>query len=139
MDKAERLKKHRLDIMNALGVPEEIQLKMVPATATDQDLDYFMGTFSGPQWQYLDSQGLINRGYCPLCGQDEIGTSHFRTNVYSRVKEFLCEDCYKRTDVGNPNLMEAKYPGFKRRYYTWKLIKWVFIALALYTLVKLVT
>jgi len=81
--------------------------------------DYFLGQFYGPDKDHLDSLGLINRGFCPICGREGIGTQHSRRMVFSKAVEYLCKNCYDRT---NPH---ATIPGYTRRYRTAKLIMWV--------------
>ncbi len=78
----------------------------------------FIGWFTGPERDYLDALGLINRGFCPICGISPIGIDHPRRTVNSTAVEYLCEDCWTET---NPHL---NVPGYTRRYYTAKLVIW---------------
>jgi len=100
------------DICSALGIPFSDEM------VTD---DFHLGAFSGQQRDYLDSLGLINRGFCPLCGLEGIGTEYKRTLLYSSAVEYLCQECYGRT---NPH---ATIPGYTRRYYTAKVGCWAVI------------
>ncbi len=90
--------------------------------------DYFLGRFSGPQRDYLDTIGLINREFCPLCGYQPIGKGYYRRLVDSAAVEYLCKECYKRT---NPHLT---IPGYTQRYLAVKAISWL-VALGLIGLI----
>jgi hypothetical protein len=91
------------EISRALGVP------FTEHMVTD---DFYLGSFSGQQRDLLDSVGLINRGFGPLCGREPIGREHYRTLLYSNAIEYLCKECYDRT---NPH---KTIPGYTGRYYT---------------------
>lgn len=108
IENLENVRRHRQDICKAMGV--EFTDDMI----TD---DYFLGTFYGPDKDRLDSLGLINRGFCPICGREPIGTEYHRRMVFSKAVEYLCKQCYDRT---NPH---ATIPGYTRRYRTAKFMQ----------------
>lgn len=113
----ENVKKHRQDICKALSIEFSDDMLID---------DYFLGRFLGRHRDYLDSLGLVNRGFCPLCGDQPVGNEYYRGYVHSKVVEYLCEECYKNT---NPHLIN---PGYTRRYYTAKIVIWlVYIGLLL--------
>lgn len=109
---AANVRRHREDICKALGIP------FTEDMLTD---DYFIGRFLGEQRDFLDSQGLLNRGFCPLCGNEPIGTEHKRGLAYSRAVEYLCGECYERT---NPH---STIPGYTARYYAVKSVVWIIV------------
>ena len=109
MKNVENVRKYRKQIYEALGVELEEE---------DMNTDYFLGRFMGQQIDYLDSLGLINCGICPLCGEEPIGNEYSRRMVYSKVVQYLCKDCYERT---NPHLT---VPGYTRKYYTLTFVTW---------------
>jgi hypothetical protein len=109
MKNIENVRRYRKDICEALE--EEFKEE-------DIDTDYFLGEFRGEQKDYLNSLGLINRGFCPLCGEEPIGNEYYRGIAFSNVVQYLCKDCYERT---NPHL---NVPGYTRRYYTAKFVMW---------------
>lgn len=103
-----KVRQQRKDICEALGVElDEMILNS----------DHFLGAFVGQQRDYLDSLGLINRGFCPLCGEEPIGTACHRKWAFSSVVEYMCRDCHERTNPHNE-------PGFTRRYNTAKFVTW---------------
>ena len=106
----ENVKRHRQDICEAFGT------QFTEDMLTD---DYFLGRFYGQDREYLNSLGLINKGFCPLCGYQPIGCQYYRRLVHSKVVEYLCKECYERT---NPHLTIA---GYTRRYYTVKIVIWL--------------
>jgi len=110
MKNIENVKKYRKDICEALGVEFKEEY---------MHTDYFLGRFMGRDRDYLDSLGLINRGFCPLCGEESISNDYHRGMAFSSAVQYLCKDCYERT---NPHLNS---PGYTRRYYTAKFIIWV--------------
>lgn len=128
MKNMEKVKKYREEICESLDV------KLLP---NDLETDYFLGRFLGEQLDYLNSLGLINRGFCPLCGENPIGKDYYRGFRFSKVKQYLCENCYKRTNLKVDDL-KKQYPGYKRRYYTIKIIKWAFIIIVFYFLYKII-
>jgi hypothetical protein len=79
---------HRQEICKALG------MQFTEDMVTN---DFFLGLFNGQQLDRLDSLGLINRGFCPLCGIEPIGETYFRELSFSSAAEFLCKQCYRRT------------------------------------------
>jgi hypothetical protein len=108
----EKVKIYRQDICKALGV------QFTEDMITD---DLFpAGLVFGQEGNYLDFQGLINRGFCPICGYEPIDTTpyHYRKLLGSKVKQNLCEECYKRT---SPDVMLPDY----RRYYTLRIVLWL--------------
>lgn len=109
MKNFENVRKYRKDICEALSVE---------LSEEDMNTDYFLGRFLGQQRDSLNSLGLINRGFCPLCGEEPIGNEYNRSMAYSKVVQYLCKDCYERT---NPHLTD---PGYTRRYYTVKIVMW---------------
>jgi len=125
----DNVRKYREDICEALNV-ELLQDDLVT--------EFFLGRFTEQQWELLDSLGLINRGFCPICGREPISNQYYRSNRYSKVKQHLCEDCYTRTNLDVSDL-ERIYPGYRRRYYTIKLIKWSFILGILYFIINTTT
>ena len=126
MTNPEKVRKYREDLCIALDLdPQSIDLEG----------EYFEGTFYGQQLDYLDSIGLINRGFCPLCGTEPISNDYHRGFRFSKVRQFLCEECYKRTFIG-VNELEKMHPGYKRRLYTYKAIKWIIIIIILYIVIK---
>ena len=128
MKNMEKVKKYREDICEAMGV------KLLPE---DLETDHFMGRFMGQQLDYLDSLGLINRGFCPLCGYEPINKDFYRGFRFSKAKQYLCENCYSRTNLSIDDL-ENQYPGYKRRFYTIKIIKWAFIIIVFYIVYKII-
>jgi len=119
----ENVRTHRADICRALGV------ELVEEMVTN---DYFLGRFYGEDRDFLDSLGLINRGFCPLCGVEPIGSEYKRGLVFSKAVEHLCKDCYDRM---NPHLTT---PGYTRRYYTAKVVLWLLGLGVVYVLFLLV-
>ena len=109
MEDIENVRKYRKDICQALGVEFKEE---------DMNTDYFLGRFLGEQRDYLDSLGLINRGFCPLCGEKPIGNEYYRGMAFSKATQYLCKDCYERTDPHSAVL------GYTRRYYTVKFVMW---------------
>jgi hypothetical protein len=105
------IQRHREDICRIAGL-----------TFSDDLLedDYFIARFSPALRDRLDSLGLLNRGFCPLCGQEPLGTEYSRQTlgVSRSVVEYICKDCNDRT---NPHLNVS---GYTRRYYTAKAIMW---------------
>jgi hypothetical protein len=118
----QNVEKRWQDICKVLGVP-----------FTDEMVsdDFYLGALWGQQKDHLDSLGLINRGFCPLCGVEPIGTDYYRTLLHSSAVEYLCEECYKRT---NPHLTT---PGYTRRYYTGKILGWAIMLGVLWGLIVL--
>ena len=64
----DNVKRHRRDICEALALP------FTESMVTD---DYFIGKLDGQEKDYLKSLGLINRGFCPLCGYQPIGGKYY--------------------------------------------------------------
>lgn len=91
----ESVKRHRQDICEALALP------FTDNMVTD---DYFLGKFDGQEKDYLDSFGLINRGFCPLCGDQSIGKRYYMKLGGSKAVEYLCKECDERTGGGRPFL-----------------------------------
>jgi len=60
--------------------------------------EYFFARFFGDQQQRLDALGLVNRGFCPICGMGPIGSEHARKSPLSGVSEYICVDCENRTN-----------------------------------------
>ena len=80
------VRKHRQDICKALDIP----------FAEDMLADsYFVGRFPGKKTNFLDAQGLLNRGFCPICGIEPIGTEYKRELAHSKTVEYLCGECHK--------------------------------------------
>ena len=97
----ENVKRHRQEICEALAIP------FTDDMITD---DYYLRKFDGQEKDYLDSLGLINRGYCPLCGYEPIGRKyHMRLGVDSKGVEYLCKECDERTGGGRPFLRTYGY------------------------------
>ena len=107
MKNIENVKEYREDICDALGVEFKEEY---------MNDDYFLGNFSGQQKDYLDSLGLINRDFCPLCGKESISNEYHRSLAYSRAVQYLCKDCWERT---NPHLT---IPGYTRRVYAYNFV-----------------
>lgn len=80
--------------------------------------DYFLGRFTGQQRNYLNTLGLINPGFCPLCGEEPITNQYYRGMANTTAVQYLCKECYEKT---NPHLT---IPGYTRRYYTAKIVMW---------------
>jgi hypothetical protein len=74
--------------------------------------EYFLARFGAYQ-QRLDALGLVNRGFCPICGASPIGPNWFRTDHVSGVKEYICEDCEKRI---NPFKQPSHRAAVRRRW-----------------------
>jgi hypothetical protein len=73
------IQKHREEICRVAGL-----------TFSDDLLedDYFIARFSPALRDRLDSLGLLNRGFCPLCGQEPVGTEYSRQTLgVSRFQE----------------------------------------------------
>jgi len=81
------LVEHRRAICAALGIPYS------DAMVGQQS---FFGGLSADQQQRLALLGLINRGFCPICGAAPIGTDYCRRDRRSGVFEYFCRDCDAR-------------------------------------------
>ena len=121
----DKVRKYRKDICKA----SKIEFK-----EEYMDTDHFLGRFGGPIKDYFNSLGLINRGFCPLCGDEPIGEEYFRALLHTHgVKQYMCKSCWERT---NPHITD---PGYTRRYYTATVGCWVIgilIALGIIFLLK---
>ena len=107
----ENVKIHRKDICKALGIP------FTEDMITD---DFFIGRFYSDARSFLNAKGLINRGFCPLCGVGPIDGRFFRKA--NPVTEYLCAECYTRT---NPETRYADDPGYFVRRIAVKGCMWV--------------
>lgn len=84
MKNSENVRKYKKDIREALDA--------IGTEYYEYGLDKFI--YVDETRQYLDSLGLVNRGFCPLCGEEPIGHEYRRGVVDSKVVQYLCKDCY---------------------------------------------
>lgn len=84
--------------------------------------EYFLGSFSAEQQRQLEVMGLVNRGFCPICGTEPIGCESFRKSRWSGVVEYVCGDCEAKLNPMND-------PGFATRHHAAKGCIWLPIIL----------
>jgi len=109
----ENVTTHRKDICKALGIP------FTEAMITN---DFFIGRFYSEERSFLNAKGLINRGFCPLCGDEPIDGRFFRQA--NPVTEYLCAECYTRT---NPATRHVGNPGYFVRRIIGKGCMWIIV------------
>lgn len=103
------LVQHRQAICEAMGIPYSDAMV---------GKSYFLGRFYADQQQRLDQLGLVNRGFCPICGASPIGTEYSRRGRFSGVVEYICRDCETRTNPFNE-------PGFAVHHYRAMGCMWI--------------
>ena len=105
----ENVAAYRRDIEEAVG-------RSLP---NDEGNYTMVGRFFGSDLDHLEHLGLLNRGYCPFCGASPIDRTYTRGSNFSKVKVFLCKDCWEQT---NPNVqlnrsiatLDLKNPNHRR-------------------------
>lgn len=111
----DRVRQYRSEICQAMGVNFSESEDMITSA--------FLGRFTAQERAFLHSRGLVNRGFCPLCGREPISEDYSRGMVGNSFRQFLCKQCHDET---NPHI---NVPGFTRRQYTAKAIMWAVVAL----------
>jgi hypothetical protein len=93
MKNPENVRRHRRDIAQAFGREWDDKEELMTN-------DMYIGSLWGKEIDKIDSLGLLNRGFCPLCGIDMPSNDprYSRGHRYSSAREFLCKDCYVRTN-----------------------------------------
>lgn len=120
----ENVTTHRKDICKALGIP---------FTEDMITNDFFIGRFYSDERSFLNAKGLINRGFCPLCGVKPIDERFFRQA--NPVTEYLCAECYTRT---NPVTRHADNPGYFARRIIGKGCVWIIVLGLLWIFVMII-
>ena len=112
MKNPENVRRHRRDIAQALGREWDEEEMMTR--------DMYIGVLWGNEVDKIDNLGLLKRGFCPLCGIDLPSNDprYSRGHRYSSVREFLCKDCYVRT---NPFLD----PAYVAAHHRMQFMIWV--------------
>jgi hypothetical protein len=83
---ADNVAMYRRDIEKAAGralIPE------------DEGNDRLIGRMFASDFDYLQSVGLLNRGFCPYCGGSPVDEDCWRSNIHNpnNVKVYLCKEC----------------------------------------------
>jgi hypothetical protein len=101
----------------------------------------------GSDLDAMQRRGILNRGFCPLCGVAAIDESYSRGSHYTTTKVFICKDCWERDnwqaqmrksmanlDMSNPDHRAAMrgYRQVQVLLLVPKLIKWTIIAAVIY-------
>jgi hypothetical protein len=65
--------------------------------------DQLIGRMFASDFDYLESVGLLNRGFCPYCGGSPVDLTCSRSNIHNRnkVKVYLCEECWENNNPAN--------------------------------------
>lgn len=109
MNNIDNVRSYRKDICEALGMEFKEEDMLYPYN--------FLHQLHQKQLGYLESKGLINRGFCPDCGISPITSDHYREGINPKTCQYLCKDCW---EAGNP----FSRPRYRRRYYTVKFVMW---------------
>jgi hypothetical protein len=120
------LVEHRRAICAALGIPYSDAQVGEP---------HFFVRLSAHQQQQLALLGLVNRGFCPICGVAPIGTEYYRRDRRSGVFEHICRDCDARL---NP----FRSREFAVAHYSMKGCMWLLVgtvAVAAYLILRACT
>ena len=87
MENKENVTKYQDDICKALGV-EHREIDIVYPF-------YFLTRFEPQQLNYLETNSLINRGFCPDCGKSPIDSYYHRDNTINpNIKQYVCKECW---------------------------------------------
>jgi len=87
---AANVAKYRADIEKAAG------RALMPEDASN---DQLIGRMFGSDFDYLQSIGLLNRGFCPYCGGSPVDEACYRSNIHNRkVKVYLCKECWENNN-----------------------------------------
>jgi hypothetical protein len=116
--------KYQHDICETLGVGSvwfDQASKKIPN-------QHFVDWLWGDHRDYVESLGLLNRGFCPICGDEPIDKTYCRRFTFGNAVEYMCADCFKRMNDDAEAFKAFLPPGYKRRYYTYTGIKWLLIA-----------
>lgn len=112
MKNPENVRRHRRDIAQALDREWDEEEMMTH--------DSYIGRLWGNEVDKIDSLGLLNRGFCSLCGIDLPSNDprYSRGHRFSSAREFLCKDCYVRTNPFlDPTYVAALHGGVRLK--TW--------------------
>lgn len=122
--------RYRKDICEALAIPFEERM------INDQ---FFVDMLLGDQRDHVEFLGLLNRGFCPICGHEPIDKTYRRQFNFGRAIEYMCADCFAQINEITAAHRQLGPPGYKRRYYIYKSVKWaikIAILVGLYYLVR---
>lgn len=105
MKNSENVRKYKKDIREALST--------IGIEYNDLINDKFI--YEDEVRRYLDSLGLVNRGFCPLCGEEPIGHEYYKGVVDSMVVQYLCKDCSERIKPPFSILLWLQFLCFRKK------------------------
>jgi hypothetical protein len=114
MKNIENVRLHRRDIAQALGRTWDEEEMMTN--------DSYIGRLFGEEVAQVNHLGLLNRGFCPLCGinLESNDIQYSRKHRFSDAREFLCKECYVRANpFSNPEYVAAHH---KARLFVWATV-----------------